>query len=352
MSDEHTSLAETVELAKAMQRASSLQPERVASATPDRKVVLRLSAAVVELAEARGEAESQSGMAKGCNEEVSQLVSDLARVRRERDRLREYLLDSTDVIAQATGVCHFDGLAIAITNTITRMTEAESARDALQQQLVEARENLQHEMRHTANPTGQRNEAQAKLAEAHAVIERVREIQEIPVRWVQHVPWCGAERCPHWDRDQQRCYRYGQLRLNFDEINKNACAIVLDLTRTLYTNGEFQRPMTDYRALLPTPPGKSAEKAPMRTGDMCDYAYWDHETDGDGDYYSGPFCGCEKAKAPYGGGAGACGGPCEFWVLRGRGDHRELPATDEDYGWDPDTSEGDNLSPVEKSDDR
>lgn len=70
------------------------------------------------------------------------------------------------------------------------------------------------------------------------------------------------------------------------------------------------------------------------SGDNCAYAYWDDDDINDyGKIIAiGPLCGCEKAKAPYGGGAGACGGPCDFWTLRGRKDHRVLPADDSDYG--------------------
>lgn len=62
-----------------------------------------------------------------------------------------------------------------------------------------------------------------------------------------------------------------------------------------------------------------------KTGFNCAYAYWDDDDINDdlSQHISGPYCGCEKAKEPYGGGAGACSSKdCEFWRLRGRKDHR------------------------------
>lgn len=86
---------------------------------------------------------------------------------------------------------------------------------------------------------------------------------------------------------------------------------------------------------LGTPEKKEEEyKGVGKTENNCAFAYWDNDdiNDDGSPYISGPYCGCEKAKAPYGGGAASCGGPCEFWALRGSKDHRLLPATDEDYG--------------------
>jgi hypothetical protein len=70
-----------------------------------------------------------------------------------------------------------------------------------------------------------------------------------------------------------------------------------------------------------------------RRGEACAFAYWeDDDSDEDSDpICAGPFCGCEAEKAPYGGGAGACGGPCDSWIIRGRQDHRKDPGRPKCY---------------------
>lgn len=84
------------------------------------------------------------------------------------------------------------------------------------------------------------------------------------------------------------------------------------------------------------------------SSENCAYAYWDAgdvDEDENGEIktlITGPFCGCAKASAPYGGGAGFCGFEgCEFWMPRDKDDHAEWEPDEADYEKADETEDGD-----------
>jgi hypothetical protein len=87
-------------------------------------------------------------------------------------------------------------------------------------------------------------------------------------------------------------------------------------------------------------------------GFNCAYAYWkgdDVDEDESGEIktlITGPYCGCAKASAPYGGGAGACDlETCEFWMLRDDNDHAEWEPDESDYPQDLALTESEKYNP-------